>query len=292
MSERPSILIVGAGRVGQTLGNLWVTHQVAQIRAVCNTSLSSAQDAIRFIGQGDAYCDLSQCPAVDIVVVTTPDDQLTAVISEVQALPQMPGDLIIMHCSGCYASTDYTTLIKSSSQLASVHPVMSVSSPELAVKQFKHIMCGYEGSSKALAVLLPLFEAIGGIPFKLIPHQKAAYHVGMVMASNYLVALSEMSRLCLEQAGLSESTASSLVNQIMQQTLVNIGSSNTLSDALTGPIQRGDEATLLRHRMALGDDLEEIYQLVGLRLLALTSHSSQVLDRLEHVLTDDLSKGL
>ena len=222
MHHHPSVLIIGGGRVGQMLGYLWVSHQLVNVIAVCNSTLTSAQKACQFIGQGQAHCDLQTCPSADIILVTTPDDQLPSIMAWLSTWSNMQEDTIVMHCSGCLSSSDLGLPDRSAYQLASVHPVMSIASPETAIVAFDQTMCGYEGSSAALSVLLPLFESIGGVPFELIPQQKAAYHAGMVMASNYLVGLADSSRACLQQAGLSEEIASSLVGQIMQQTLMNI----------------------------------------------------------------------
>ena len=292
MHHHPSVLIIGGGRVGQMLGYLWVSHQLVNVIAVCNSTLTSAQKACQFIGQGQAYCDLQICPPADIILVTTPDDQLASIMAYLSTWTKIQEDTIVMHCSGCLSSTDFDLKGYSVYELASIHPVMSVASPEIAVDEFEQIMCGYEGSSQALSVLLPLFEAIGGVPFELNPQQKAAYHAGMVMASNYLVGLADASRTCLQQAGLSDEVASSLVSQIMQQTLININSSQNLSEVLTGPIKRGDENTVLKHCDVLKKDLKRLYQHLGLHLLPLTSHSSDVIGRLNTVLTDDVTKGL
>ncbi len=292
MHNYPSVLIIGGGRVGQMLGYLWVSHQLVNVIAVCNSTLVSAQEACQFIGQGQAHCDLQTCPPADIILVTTPDDQLPSIMAWLSIWPKMQEDTIVMHCSGCLSSMDFHLPDHTAYQLASVHPVMSVASPETAIGEFYQIMCGYEGSSTALSILLPLFEAIGGIPFELIPQQKAAYHAGMVMASNYLVGLANSSRSCLQQAGLSGEMASLLVGQIMQQTLMNIDSSKNLSEVLTGPIKRGDEKTILKHCDVLKKDLKPLYQLLGRHLLPLTAHSSDVVSRLKSVLTDDVTKGL
>ena len=292
MHHHPSVLIIGGGRVGQMLGYLWVSHQLVNVIAVCNSTLVSAQKACQFIGQGQAHCDLQTCPSANIILVTTPDDRLPSIMAWLSTWSKMQEDTIVMHCSGCLSSIDFHLPDHTVYELASVHPVMSVASPEAAIGEFDQIMCGYEGSSTALSVLLPLFEAIGGVPFELIPQQKAAYHAGMVMASNYLVGLADSSRACLQQAGLSEEVASSLVGQIMQQTLININSSHNLSEVLTGPIKRGDENTVLKHCDVLKKDLKPLYQLLGRHLLPLTTHSSDVVSRLNSVLTDNTTKGL
>ena len=61
---------------------------------------------------------------------------------------------------------------------------------------------------------------------------------------------------------------------------------------LTGPIKRGDEQTVVKHCDVLKKDLKPLYQLLGRHLLPLTTHSSDVVSRLNSVLTDDTTKGL
>jgi predicted short-subunit dehydrogenase-like oxidoreductase (DUF2520 family) len=98
-----------------------------------------------------------------------------------------------------------------------------------------------------------LARRLGMRPFELEDSERAAYHAGAAMASNFLVTL---------QAA-AERVAG--IDRELLVPLVRAAAENWARDghaALTGPIARGDEATVDRHREAIANrapDLLELY---------------------------------
>lgn len=95
-----------------------------------------------------------------------------------------------------------------------------------------------------------LAATLGLRPFVLDDSRRVVYHAGAVMAANYLVTLYRAAARALAVAGVP---AEALV-PLMSRTIEN-------GFDLTGPIARGDVATVDAHLAALGRDLPE---LVGL----------------------------
>jgi hypothetical protein len=62
-----TLSIIGAGRVGQTLGRLWARNGVFEIREVVNRSLESGSAAVAFMGAGRALPGLEQMSQADTV---------------------------------------------------------------------------------------------------------------------------------------------------------------------------------------------------------------------------------
>jgi predicted short-subunit dehydrogenase-like oxidoreductase (DUF2520 family) len=94
-----------------------------------------------------------------------------------------------------------------------------------------------------------LAETLGLHPFPLADDQRALYHAGASMASNFLVTLYRAAARLFEEAG---APPSALV-PLMQRTIDN-------GFDLTGPIARGDWETVDRHVAALnGTGLEPLY---------------------------------
>lgn len=96
-------------------------------------------------------------------------------------------------------------------------------------------------AGRALAALLGLR------PFDLADDRRPLYHAGAVMASNYLVTLYRSAARALEQAG---APPEALV-PLMLRTIEN-------GFELTGPIARGDWATVEAHLRALDADLPDL----------------------------------
>ena len=105
-------------------------------------------------------------------------------------------------------------------------------------------------TDEARARALWLAETLGLRPFTLADANRAAYHAGASIASNFLVTLYRAAAALVEEAG---APAEALV-PLMTRTIEN-------DFELTGPISRGDWETVERHRTALrGSGFERAYE--------------------------------
>lgn len=96
-----------------------------------------------------------------------------------------------------------------------------------------------------------LAETLGLRPFSLDDERRAAYHAGAAMASNYIVTLRAAARSLLETAGAPPDALDPLIRGVIDTDF-----------ALTGPIERGDWATVERHLALIRaerPELEELY---------------------------------
>jgi predicted short-subunit dehydrogenase-like oxidoreductase (DUF2520 family) len=96
---------------------------------------------------------------------------------------------------------------------------------------------------------------------RLAPGAKAAYHAGAVIASNYTVVLASLAEQLARRAGVSASQAGALYVPLMQGTVANLAQGPAA--ALTGPIRRGDEATIRRHLALLPPEEAGLYRQLG-----------------------------
>ncbi len=85
-----------------------------------------------------------------------------------------------------------------------------------------------------------LARLLGLTPFPLADEQRDAYHAGAAIASNYLVTLRRAAGSLLEAAGAPPEA----LDPLMRRTIEN-------GFELTGPIARGDWATVDAHRAAI-----------------------------------------
>jgi predicted short-subunit dehydrogenase-like oxidoreductase (DUF2520 family) len=85
-----------------------------------------------------------------------------------------------------------------------------------------------------------LARLLGLRPFSLAEEQRDAYHAGAAIASNYLVTLRRAAGALLEAAGAPPEA----LDPLMRRTIEN-------GFELTGPIARGDWATVDVHRAAI-----------------------------------------
>jgi predicted short-subunit dehydrogenase-like oxidoreductase (DUF2520 family) len=238
----PTLNLIGAGRVGQTLAHLWHAKNTFIIQDVLTTSLSSAQQAIRTIGAGTAVNDIQNMRPADVWMIAVPDKNIAiAAIALAQRLhPVTPDNIpIVFHCSGAQNTSVLAPLTEKNLHTASAHCILSFASVQAALEQFAGTACALEGESHACQMLHAAFSAIGAQCFGVQSEHKVLYHAAAVFATNFLPVLQHVA----EDAWLSSGVPANLIPQLRAALLRN-AVENIIrlgpSDALTGPAARGD----------------------------------------------------
>ena len=142
--------------------------------------------------------------------------------------------------------------------MASVHPLMSFVTkvrPSLAGVPF-----AVEGDAAAVRAARRLVRDMGGEPFAIAKAHKAAYHAWGGFTSPLLVSALAMAELVATRAGMSRKLARHRMEPIVRQTLANYFESGP-ADAFSGPIIRGDAATVQKHLKVLDrmPDAKRVY---------------------------------
>jgi predicted short-subunit dehydrogenase-like oxidoreductase (DUF2520 family) len=97
-------------------------------------------------------------------------------------------------------------------------------------------------------------------PFAIDDSDRAAYHAAASMASNFLVTLEAAAERVAAGAGLDPDRARALLSPLVARTVegwAEVGPER----ALTGPVARGDEATVARQRAAVEEAAPELVEL-------------------------------
>jgi predicted short-subunit dehydrogenase-like oxidoreductase (DUF2520 family) len=113
-----------------------------------------------------------------------------------------------------------------------------------------------------------LAHALGMRPFAIADADRAAYHAGAAMASNFLIAL----EMAAERVGGVDRELLAPLVRAAVETWVAEGDA-----ALTGPIARGDEATVARHREAIAErapDLLALYDVLAQETRAVAARAA------------------
>ena len=100
----------------------------------------------------------------------------------------------------------------------------------------------------------------------------AAYHAAAALASNYIVAAIDAAAAVLAGVGVAQDRAAQALIPLAEGALHNIAAHGT-TRGLTGPVRRGDLATVSRHLEALRDrpDLAEIYRVLARRAVEIAA---------------------
>jgi predicted short-subunit dehydrogenase-like oxidoreductase (DUF2520 family) len=110
-------------------------------------------------------------------------------------------------------------------------------------------------TNEALELGFELARVLGLEPFELADADRPLYHAGAAVASNYLVTLHEAAVSLVAAAGAPPEA----LEPLMRRTIEN-------GFELTGPIERGDWATVEAHREAIRrvrPDLEPLYDVLA-----------------------------
>ena len=273
--RKPSVSIIGPGRLGQALAIAlrslgypilaFVARHPAEARKAVRALNKSATPA-----QALGWEQLAQLPATDVILITTPDDAIAEAADT----------------SGALASDVLSPLLKAGFHIGSLHPLVSVSEPVAGAKALRGAFYCLEGDKTALRVARLIVEDLKGKSFSVRPENKALYHAAAVMASPHLVALFDLATEMLAACGVSKRSARQVLLPLVESTTKNLMAMNP-EQALTGTFARGDIATVRRHLAALSRkgfaEALEVYKLLGLRSVQLAKKNKLDLQLLEQI---------
>jgi predicted short-subunit dehydrogenase-like oxidoreductase (DUF2520 family) len=113
-------------------------------------------------------------------------------------------------------------------------------------------------------------EALGGRTFRLEGIDRAAYHAAAVFVSNDVVAAMAAASRAWTLAGLPAGEARGALSSLLTASAAAIAE-RPLTEALTGPVARGDVETIRGHLAALESEpeLQALYRGLAAELLRL-----------------------
>lgn len=220
-SKDQRIAVVGAGRVGVPLA--------AALRAA-----GFSVEAPLGRGEAPAPCDA--------VILSVPDAEIAAAAETVAGAAPLVG-----HTSG---ATPLAALAPANAERFGLHPLQTFT-PGSGPETFEGVGAAVAGSApRALDFAVSLARRLGMTPFEIDDEGRAAYHAAASLASNFLVTLQAAAESIAAGAGLEPSEARALLVPLLRRTVENLAELGPEA-ALTGPIARGDHATVASQRAAV-----------------------------------------
>ena len=266
--------VVGAGRLGTALAAA-LARRGWTLALIVDRDPREARDSRRIVGAGRAAAAIkaSSRPG-DLVVVAVPDAQVARVAATLARSGVDWAGRTVVHTSGLLPARVLAPLARRGARTASCHPVQSFPRKDAPASVFAGITWGVEGDPAAVEVCGRIIRALRGHVLLLAEKDKPLYHAACSLASNAFVALEATAAGLLAGAGLDREAAEAVLLPLVQGTLQNVKNFG-LEKALTGPILRGDVATVGEHLEALGGDPAalEIYRVLGRRILGLAARS-------------------
>jgi predicted short-subunit dehydrogenase-like oxidoreductase (DUF2520 family) len=237
---------IGAGTVGTALAVL-LNRKGYQVTGASSRSRSSAENLARAVnGCGALNSNQDAADSADIVFITTPDDAIAVVASQVE-WHRGQG---VVHCSGADSTDILEPARKSGAMVGSFHPLQTFASVEQAMENIPGSTFGVEAEEPLLGTLKNMAAALGGHWIELKASDKVAYHAAAVFACNYLVTLVKLATDLWQTFAVPPDQATKALLPLIRGTLHNIDTIG-IPQCLTGPIARGDTGTIKKHLNAL-----------------------------------------
>jgi len=261
------LAVIGGGRVGQTLGRLLRRRGYIIAAVVCRTP-AHARRAARFIGQGRPTTRLDDlgCVPWKWLLITTPDAAIRSTAAALARQPfHWPGKTVI-HCSGYLSSDALRPLVERGAAAASMHPLQTFARPAEALDAVRGAYFAVEGDVRGVRRARRMVADLGGRTVILPTTDKTLYHAAAFLACGHLSALVALAVRLLGRVGLTEPRAKALLYPLMARTLENLVRLPA-TQAITGPIRRGDAETVQAHLQALEaageNQTRDVYKLLG-----------------------------
>ena len=258
-SRKPLITIVGAGNLAGALAVALrgAGYQIDQIVSLSPAaSLQRARLLAREVGAGAVVAARIRIRA-EVVWFCVPDGAIAGAAVSLTRAADWQGK-VALHSSGALTSDELAVLRERGAAVASVHPLMTFvqgSRPSLAGVSF-----AIEGDPKAVQAARAVVLRLRGQPFAIDKKQKEAYHAWGMFASPLLTALLAAGERVAGAAGINRKAARERMQPILRQTLANYARLGAAA-AFSGPIARGDVATVRKHLKVLLEvpEAREIY---------------------------------
>ena len=282
---------IGAGKVGFTLGKFFCSKTSSnsiEVTGYYSRNTNSAEEAAKFT-ETEAFTDLGALiEASDVLFLTVPDGTITEVYEQVRQYP-IQGKYIC-HCSGSLSAGEaFPGIDQTGAYEYSVHPLFAVSDKYEAYKELQDVFFTIEGNAEHLPEIEGMLKSTD-IDLQVIrAEDKTLYHAAAVTASNLVVALLAQSIEMLCQCGFDEESARKALTPLVSGN-VNHVLARGPAEALTGPVERGDEKTVAKHLACMTDEQRAVYRVLSSRLIPIaeSKHPDRLYQDIREVLEENL----
>lgn len=197
------------------------------------------------VTQGQAHKVAS---SAEVILIGTPDREITQ--AEAAVAETLTRAHIVLHFSGALPSSILEQSRGKGAAVGSMHPLQSFADPKAALDLVKGTLFACEGDERAVTVAFRLAQAVGGRPTQIETASKAVYHAAASAASNFLIVPLLLAMDLMEAAGLDKMTGLAALSPLVLGTAKN-ATTMGVPDALTGPIERNEQAIIKGHIQAI-----------------------------------------
>ncbi len=261
------VAIIGPGRVG-TLLAVACSRAGHRVVGVGGGHVASRERLAGLVAGIRPHAEPADAiRGADLVWIAVPDDRLVEVATSVARRDVVHEGQRVVHVAGAHGPDVLDLVRRSGARVAACHPAMTVptgsTDPELLVGTAWAVTAAPSDRSWAEA----LVRDLGGDPHTVAPDRRALYHAALAVGSNAVAASVATARQLLLAASVDDPAA--FLRPLAHASVDAVAERGAV--AITGPVARGDAATIAGHLAAIRGDvpsLEETYRLLALATLA------------------------
>jgi predicted short-subunit dehydrogenase-like oxidoreductase (DUF2520 family) len=236
-----ALLVVGRGRLGRALGRA-LAERGARV--------------VAWAGRG-AWPRVA--PAVDGVLLAVPDPFVAEVARALA--PRLPAGVPLLHASGALGPE---VLAETGHPHAAMHPLVSFAAPRAPTLEGTTFVVA--GDRAAVRVARRIAATVGARAIARGVHGPR-YHAAAALVANGAAALATRAVELFVREGFTRRDAERAIGALLRSVGENVIREG-VPRALTGPIVRGDAATVARHRAALEGEALHAYDALAPIVLA------------------------
>lgn len=180
-----------------------------------------------------------------VVLLAVPDGDVAGLAASLA-----PGDAVVAHVAGSLG----LDVLAPHQRVASVHPLVSLPDADLGARRLAGAWFAVAGDPVAAEVV----DALGGRSVAVADEDRTTYHAAAAVAANHLVALLGQVERLARQVGVPLEAYLELARGALDN-VADVGPAS----ALTGPVARGDSATVARHLAAIPEDERTTYAVLA-----------------------------
>lgn len=236
--------VIGSGRVGAVLGAALrrTGHPIIGCAARSDLSRVRAEALLPGVPIVPAGQLVEEC---DLILLAVPDDRLAQVVDDLAQ--HVRAGQIVMHVSGHHGLEVLSPL--AGTLPIAAHPVMTFTGTSLDLDRLEDCPFGVTAPEPVRPIAEALVVEMGGDPVWVDEGARTTYHAALAHGANHLVTLVAQTLDLLAAAGVADPAR-------LARPLLTAALDNALREgdtALTGPVARGDVATVSAHLADLAD---------------------------------------
>ena len=236
--------LAGPGKVGTSLSR-WAVAAGAELVA---TAGRGSLETLETGGQ-------------DLLLLALPDAALPTAAVELARRPQAA---VALHTSGSLDASVLAPLREVGSAVGSLHPLKAFPQPLPDPAEARGVFFAVDGDPAARELAWRLATAWGGVPGEVPAAARSLYHFAATLAAGGVVTLLAAAGEIAGGLGLPEALPEAIIRGYLELARGAVAAAGRTLDAgrplaaaITGPVARGDVATVERQLAALEDHVPD-----------------------------------